>query len=469
MRKTLLRKVIVSYFIILSISFFILMTVTYKIVENHLITEKKELLKKEATILANQYISAYNSGSMNSFDISYLITILDQSLDTRIWFANRHGELVLDSRNEIAPYRNINLHSLNDEIIYKHSSSTGDFYGFFNGEFISVGIPIMTKSAYQGSIFLHYDILTIKEKSSIIYTLGLITLIITMIISVSFIIYFGNKIVKPINDMNDAALKYANGDFDTTLTVNTNDEIGQLATSLNTMAFELSKMEELRRSFIANISHDFRSPLTSIKGYVGAILDGTISAQHQDKYLNIVYDETERLNKLTSDILFLTKMETSGLNLNYRTFDIHSVIRKVTALFEQKCLNKNIKVTLMLDKEELLVFADIDKIQQVLHNLFDNAVKFSYENSYITIETTQLREKVYVSINDTGEGIPCENLKYIWDRFYKSDPSRGKDKNGTGLGLSIVREIIKAHNENIRVFSTKGKGTEFVFTLLKSS
>ena len=181
--------------------------------------------------------------------------------------------------------------------------------------------------------------------------------------------------------------------------------------------------------------------------------------------LNIVLNETERLKKLTDSLLILNNLNTKGMMLQKTTFDINSVIRNTAATFEGTCKKKTIAIELILTGDELYVTADVDKIQQVLYNLLDNAIKFSHQNSIIKIETTEKHNKVFISVKDSGIGIPKDDLKLIWDRFYKSDLSRGKDKKGTGLGLSITKEIINAHGEHINVISTEGVGSEFIFSL----
>ena len=185
----------------------------------------------------------------------------------------------------------------------------------------------------------------------------------------------------------------------------------------------------------------------------------------QDKYLNIILFETERLNKLTQSMLELNKYGKKGTMLDISKFDINHTIKMVVQSFEGTCKEKKISFELILTGQTLFVSADMSKIQQVLYNLIDNAIKFSHTDSAITIETTEKNDKVFVSVKDTGIGIPKDSLKKIWERFYKTDLSRGKDKKGTGLGLAIVKEIISAHNENINVISTEGVGTEFIFTL----
>ena len=269
----------------------------------------------------------------------------------------------------------------------------------------------------------------------------------------------------PIRKITHAADEYSKGNFDAKIDVHSNDEIGYLAASLNYMANELNTLEEDQRKFISNVSHDFRSPLTSIKGYVEAMLDGTIPVEMQEKYLNIILFETERLNKLTKSLLELNKFGSHGVMLDVTDFDINQTIKTTLLTFEGICANKHIRFNLILSGEQLFVTADFSKIQQVLYNLIDNAIKFSHQDSTITIETTEKNDKVFVSVKDTGIGIPKDSLKKIWERFYKTDLSRGKDKRGTGLGLSIVKEIIQAHGENINCISTEGVGTEFIFTL----
>lgn len=241
--------------------------------------------------------------------------------------------------------------------------------------------------------------------------------------------------------------------------------MGYLAAALSYMAGEIARSEDDQKKFVANVSHDFRSPLTSIKGYLEAMLDGTIPPELYEKYLTIVLNETERLTKLTNSLLTLNNLNTKGILLEKTDFDINQVIRNVAASFEGTCREKKIAIELILTGEEMYVTADMGKIQQVLYNLLDNAIKFSHHNSMIKLETTEKHNKIFVSVKDSGIGIPKDNLKLIWDRFYKSDISRGKDKKGTGLGLSITKEIIQSHGEHINVISTEGAGSEFIFSL----
>ena len=272
-------------------------------------------------------------------------------------------------------------------------------------------------------------------------------------------------VYRPLKKVNKATAEYSLGNFKPTIPLSSDDEIGHLANTLNFMATKLDTFEDDQRKFIANISHDFRSPLTSIKGYIEALLDGTIPFEIQEKYLNIILNESKRLAKLTNDMLDLNRIGAIGADLELIEFDINSVIRDCVQSCEVQCNNKNLKVLLLLAEEKMYVIADLGKIGQVIYNLLDNAVKFSKNNSKIKIETTFRNDKLLISVKDQGVGIPKESLTNIWNRFYKTDFSRGKDKKGTGLGLSIVKEIIQAHGETINVISTENVGTEFLFSL----
>ena len=284
----------------------------------------------------------------------------------------------------------------------------------------------------------------------------------------SFLLIYFYRVHKPLKEILKGALEFANGNLSYTIPVDSEDEMGYLSHSLNYMADKLNKNGEYQRQLISNVSHDFRSPLTSIKGYVEAMLDGTIPPEMQDRYLRVIAFESTRLEKLTRSLLTLNELDVKKRMMHMRRFDINETIRTTAATFEGICTERNIRLELFLAGKELFVRADMEQIQQVLYNLLDNAVKFSSDNSSITLETTVNHGKVFVSVKDHGTGIPKESLSRIWDRFYKIDVSRGKDRKGTGLGLAIVKEIINAHKQNINVISTVGVGTEFIFTLEKT-
>ena len=328
-------------------------------------------------------------------------------------------------------------------------------------------VPFLTPSGEQyyavcmQSLISAYLPYTTEFVRMIIFT-GLIAVLVSFLssLAVSF------RMVKPIKKITEITHEYGEGNFSERISeLDTYSELTELAEAFNSMADNLAVTEQSRSNFVANVSHELKTPLTSIKGYIEAILDGTIPPEMQEKYLNIVLMETERLTKLTNGLLTLNSFDTKKNRLEITAFDINAVIKDTVASFEGRCTSRHISIALVFDDHQQLVLADMGKIQQVLYNLLDNAIKFSPDHSEITIETTLRHEKVFISVKDQGIGIPRDSMKKIWERFYKTDTSRGKDKKGTGLGLSIVKEIITSHGEHINAISTEGVGTEFIFTL----
>ena len=316
-------------------------------------------------------------------------------------------------------------------------------------------------------MLVHLPVDQIKDEANQALNVVYITAVVIFLLSLIILLVFTKTVYFPLKKITEGANEYALGNLSYQIDLKPHDEMGYLAATLNYMSDELNKMEEYQRTFIANVSHDFRSPLTSIKGYLEAIIDGTIPPEMYEKYLTRVIAETERLNKLTQGMLTLNSLDSKGY-LSRSNFDINRVIKDIVASFEGTCDAKNIIFDLTFSDSIQMVYADLGKIQQVLYNLIDNAIKFSHHDSTIYIQASERYEKIFVSVKDTGIGIPKDSVKKIWERFYKTDLSRGKDKKGTGLGLSIVKEIIQAHGENIDVVSTEGVGTEFIFSLQRA-
>ena len=303
-----------------------------------------------------------------------------------------------------------------------------------------------------------------QSRSSLLWIIQLL-FVITYLITAVLFLFYSFYIRKPLYAITKGASEFANGNLSYQIPVKSENELGYLASNLNYMADKLNRNGEYQRQFISNISHDFRSPLTSIKGYVEAMIDGTIPVEMQEKYLKIISYEAERLEKLTRGLLTLNELDIHKRMLNIQDFDINQTIKSTAASFEGTCTTRQILLELILSGQTLYAHADLEQIQQVLYNLLSNAIKFSPDHSTITIETTEKNGKIFVSVKDHGIGIPKSSLNRIWERFYKIDRSRGKDQKGTGLGLAIVKEIISAHGQHINVISTEGVGTEFIFTL----
>ena len=465
MKKRLYLKFLLAYFFFGILSFVLVGTVSSHLLQNHLVKAKTESMYKEAnTVASGRMLQSYRNSSATE-DIYGVLNSLAAYQSVQIWVINTKGEMVLDTSKEYDASMRVPIQGFDPTVLSGGYYQQGKFFGSFSSDVLSVLAPITSEFRTRGYIAIHYDLRLLEHEKNSILNIVYITWGFILLLSLIILLTFALNVYVPLKRIITGANEYAAGNLNYKLPVESNDEMGYLAASLNYMASELNKSGEYQRKFISNISHDFRSPLTSIKGYVEAMLDGTIPPEMQEKYLNIVLSETERLNKLTSGLLTLNNFDDKGTLLEKSDFDINEVIRSTAAAFEGTCRNKGITIDLTFDSLSLMVQADLGKIQQVLYNLIDNAIKFSYPNSSIYIETTEKHEKVFISVKDTGEGIPKESIKKIWERFYKTDPSRGKDKKGTGLGLAITKEIIQAHGQNINVVSTEGVGSEFTFTL----
>ena len=468
MRKTLYLKFCLAYLIFGFFGFVIVATFVSSMTFEHLRREKADALYKEATLIANTYASDLYDNNTTLDTVKYQLDALDTYLSATIWIINPSGRMILDSSAPMDVENEVVVENFDPTVTQGSYYTVGTFFDSFDEKMISVFAPITSNYMVRGYVVIHYPISNIHASSDSLLNISYIMLVILFLLSLIIVIFFTEMVYIPLRKITEATEQYAAGNMHYEFSVDSEDEMGYLAASLNYMASEIARSEDNQKKFVANVSHDFRSPLTSIKGYLEAMLDGTIPPEMHEKYLTIVLNETDRLTKLTNSLLTLNNLNTKGVMLERTDFDINQVIRNVAASFERTCRQKNVAIELVLVGDYLYVNADMGKIQQVLYNLLDNAIKFSHHDSAIKIEITEKRSKIFVSVKDRGIGIPKDNLKLIWDRFYKSDLSRGKDKKGTGLGLSITKEIIHAHGEHINVISTEGVGTEFIFSLPKS-
>lgn len=465
MKNRLYYKFVLVYLLFGLLSFITVATLTSDLTLNHLKEQKAASLYREANIIVSKYASGFYRGELSIDSFHNHLEAMQAYLTATIWIVDSDGKIIISSQNYTDLENPVIIENFDPTISGSSYYQTGNFYGMFNEDMLSVISTITSDYKVKGYLVILTPMRELLASRDNLLNITYITLAVIFVLSMIILIAFTFMVYIPLRKITTAANEYATGNLKYDTGISKDDEIGYLAATLSYMSNELSKIEDYQKKFIANVSHDFRSPLTSIKGYVEAIIDGTIPHEMQEKYLNIILFETERLTKLTSSLLTLNNFDSKASMLDIVSFDINSVIKNTVSTFEGTCTSKKISVELILTGHELFVSADIGKIQQVLYNLIDNAIKFSHNNSIIYIETTEKGEKVFVSVKDTGIGIPKDSLKKIWDRFYKSDLSRGKDKKGTGLGLSIVKEIIQAHGENINVISTEGVGTEFIFTL----
>jgi signal transduction histidine kinase len=466
----LLRKIFILFLLFAMASFFVIFFMGTKTIKRYVIRSESSRLYQESNTIASNYGEDYYAGDISLSQLYQQLKTLSIYLDSDIQIIGPSGLVLVDTSKsyvdkisdmqvieDFDPLENGNRYYCID-----------DFYGNYSEETLNILSPVTYNYKVRAYVSIHKPISKITEsvnqQINLIYQLYLVIIICAFVLFLllCFMIY------RPIRRMCQIAQQYANHNFEKKLNVShVNDELTSLAASINSMGRELDTLEEDQRKFISNVSHDFRSPLTSIKGYANAMLDGTIPYEMQNKYLDVIVFETERLHKLTQELLILNNNAQGASILNKSDFDINKVIKTTALSFEMLGREKNLSIDLILTGESMFVNADKDRIQQVLYNLIDNAIKFSNPDSVITIETIERNDKIYISVKDKGMGISKECLPKIWDRFYKTDASRGRDKKGTGLGLAIVKEIIQNHGETINVISTENVGTEFTFTLTK--
>ncbi len=287
-----------------------------------------------------------------------------------------------------------------------------------------------------------------------------------MLAAVIAVYFISDRVTAPLRTMTDAAKEFAEGKMDVRVHVQGRDEIAELGNAFNHMADSLAETEKMRNSFLANVSHDLRTPMTTIAGFVDGMLSGAIPPDKHSEYLEIVSSEVHRLSRLVTQILDISKMESGDRKFTFARFDICEMARLILISFEQKIEEKKLEVEFDTDADSMYAYGDKDAIHQVLYNLCDNARKFSKEGGVyrISIHATE-RDLITVSVYNQGQGIPAEELPYVFDRFYKTDKSRGLDKTGVGLGLYIAKTILDAHHQHIEVKSTEGEYCEFSFTL----
>lgn len=465
MRKTLYTKFIIAYLIFGFFGFLLVATIVSTLIRTQLISNEAEKMYKEAVLIADTYATDLYNGEASLDSVSHELKMVDTYLDATLWIINPSGLIVLDSSTPIDIENPVTIDGFDSTVGGGNYYTIGNFFNSFDEEVLSVMAPITSNFKVQGYVVIHRKMTDINKFKDEILNTTYLTLLVIFILSLIILIFFTQAVYIPLRKIIKATEEYASGNLHYEFQIDSEDEMGYLGASLSYMAKELAAGEDNQKRLVANVSHDFRSPLTSIKGYSEAMMDGTIPPEMHEKYLGIVANESDRLIKLTNSLLTLNNLNTEGMILDITEFDVNEVIRKTAATFEGICRNKRIGLSLILTGENLYVKGDEGKIQQVLYNLVDNAIKFSHKDSKIKIETKEKHGKVFVSVKDRGIGIPKDSIKNIWDRFYKTDLSRGKDKKGTGLGLSITREIIRAHGENINVISTEGEGTEFIFTL----
>ncbi|MGM9662215.1 MAG: sensor histidine kinase [Oscillospiraceae bacterium] len=346
-------------------------------------------------------------------------------------------------------------------------SGTGTLGGVYQVKQFVVALPILSPAGDEVTGIA----VALTEASSLTAlwrtTLALFWLAGVTVLVIAFLVtsYTTMQQVRPIQAMVQATRRYAGGNFDSRMyDYGRTDEIGELAASFNAMADTLQQTEQQRREFIANISHELKTPMTTIAGYTDGILDGTIPPEKQEHYLRIISDESRRLSRLVRRMLEVSQLQTLDLAHEKKQFDVCESMRRAIISMEHKIRQRGLDVDVQMPDEPTLVLGDTDLITQVIYNLLENAAKFATPASTLYLGISEQNDKALVSVRNHGDTIPAEELPHLFERFHKSDKSRSEDKDGVGLGLYVVKTILEQHGEKIVVTSENGL-TTFTFTL----
>ena len=479
MFKSVFAKYLTAFTVIIAIRFMLIIFVVSTMVSNYSYENKKTLMQNgaycaEDTI--NTYRSFDDSRSFsetvekNASRISDSLHSYAENADSAIFVMDPEGTLLASSSNSSLTGKVIIPQGIITDVTngtgqYEFSDLGGTFSDKRRNLFSVIredngnvaGIILVSSTNVGDTLLVGTMQKTIIAASLWVFLAGLISLYV-----------ISRRISEPMKNIAQTAKSFALGKFDARAVVSSHDEVGELAAAFNNMASSLEKIEEQRNSFIANVSHDLRTPMTVIAGYVDGLIDGTIPDEKREYYLGIISSEVRRLSRLVTTLLQLSRMQSGREQLNKTVFNITEKARQVLLSFEKKIEEKKFEVEFN-SPEDIYVNADTDAIHQVLYNLCDNAVKFTPEGGRLSITIEKRDKKAFIAIRNTGDGIPEEELPYIFDRFYKSDRSRGLDKTGTGLGLFIAKTNVNRHGEELCVKSVYGEFCEFSFTLPAAS
>ena len=488
MFKSMFSKYLIAFIAIILISFLMLSGIITAMIRSYATDEKENQLYKTTMYVVGRFESE-NIESIETYvnNNTFIITpLINYDTELEVMVTDKNGKVLLSSAaSDIVDEKGIRYpvtgrelgkvdidnFSLvkNDENI-EYMLHRGTLDSFLEDSSIVCAKEIIADSDIIGYVIALYsieenDILINTTRRTVINSSAWV-----MLAAVIAIYFITDRIISPLKNMTNAAKSFGKGDFSTRVSVYGNDEVAALGNAFNNMADSLENLEKMRSSFLASVSHDLRTPMTTIAGFIDGIMSGAIPPDKQEYYLQIISSEIHRLSRLVSQILDISRLESGDRKMNFTDFDVVEVARIVLLSFEQKIEEKNLDVSFMADDEDkMLVFADKDAVHQVLYNLCHNAIKFSREGGKFEIKISNIDLKqIRISVYDEGQSISEEESRKIFERFYKTDQSRGLDKTGVGLGLYISKTIIDAHGEQIGVNSVENQSCEFYFTLKRS-
>lgn len=433
-------------------------------------SEKFDLLQKNAAVASNFTEDNYRKNAYRGFTYAELengYRLIATTSETAVFLVDASGRTLICSDGGQCEHTTYNIPTdTMAEVLTVGWRELGRLGGIYKAPHYSVSQLIRTNDGkIICALIVSTSSSTITSLIKDISKLFLISLLPVLLITAISVYIVTARMVRPLRQMAYATKCFSKGDFSQKIAVSDTSEISELAEAFNNMSTDLANLEMSRRTFIANVSHELKTPMTSIIGFVDGILDGTIEKDNHAYYLNIVSSEAKRLSRIVRSMLSIERIEAGEQKINPTVFDINDVVCKALFSFENKIEEKNLEIKGLDLDEKFYVEADEDLIYQVVYNLIDNAVKFANDNGAITINYLAQNQTTFVGIRNSGEGLSKEECQKIFERFYKTDRSRAKDKNGFGLGLHIVKSIVNLHGGNIFVNSEENKYTEFVFSL----
>lgn len=474
MFKSVFTKYMTSFALLIAMAFMLLVFTVSTMMTNYSINSKRAIMSKTAesvSISMKTYISIESDSGFSDIVASHNAEILTELLgyaslsDSDIYLVASDGTLLATSDKNYTVGTAFMTQSTVTSVAADPSKySVSSIENTFHANRLNDITTVVSKNSLEGIIVVSST--SAQDKSlygAMIRTILLASAWILLAALVTVYI-ISQRIIDPLKKLSQAAKSFACGNFGERVYVSGQDEVAELAEAFNNMAAVLEKNEENRNTFLGNVSHDLRTPMTVIAGFVDGIRDGTIPEEKHDYYLGVISTEVRRLSRLVNTLLEISRMESGERKLNITHFNVSEKARQVLLSFEKKIDDKKINIEFNND-EDVSVSADTDAVHQVLYNLMDNAVKFTPENGLIAVEIEKKDKKAWIRIRNTGEGIPQDELPNIFDRFYKSDRSRGLDKTGTGLGLYIAKTNVNMHGEQITCKSKKNEFTEFEFSL----
>ena len=428
-------------------------------------------LQQDAKVIANLASAYHLDGKLASRDFLLNLDIISEVTDSDVVICDRQGYIVLCSDALTGCDHEgwqLNAEYLNLVIQKGGDTATGFVSGLYGDRRFLVSIPILSGSEATGIVIVSTPTAATTLILNRISNIFLTAAIFVVLIAVMAVTAFARRESRPLRDMARTANAFGHGNLEARVKIedDCSEEMEELALAFNNMASSLQKSEYQRQEFVANVSHELKTPMTTIAGYIDGILDGTIPPHRQTYYLQIVSDETKRLSRLVRSMLDISQLQKEeGIPEEKKMhFDLEECMGQVLITFEKKINDKKLDVEVDMPEHPVYTFANRDYVTQVIYNLIDNAVKFCPEGKTLGLKIREGGTKAYVSISNQGDTIPPEELPLVFDRFHKLDKSRSKNRDGWGLGLYIVKTIVCSHGENISVSSKDGK-TEFTFTM----